>query len=63
MLGMGELVGVPGGFLVSSGGDQRCAGTSLVVQWLRLRTTNALPGHGPGLIPGRETRSHVLKLS
>ena len=31
-------------------------GTSLVVQWLRLRAPNA---GGPGLIPGQGTRSHM----
>ena len=31
-------------------------GTSLVVQWVRLCTLNA---GSPGLIPGRETRSHM----
>ena len=31
-------------------------GTSLVAQWLRLRTPNA---GGPGSIPGQGTRSHV----
>ena len=34
-------------------------GTSLVVQWLRLRIPNA---GGPGLIPGQGTRSHMLQL-
>ena len=34
-------------------------GTSLVVQWLSLRAPNA---GGPGLIPGQETRSHMLQL-
>ena len=33
--------------------------TSLVVQWLRLFTPNA---GGLGLIPGQETRSHMLQL-
>ena len=32
------------------------AGTSLVVQWLRLRAPNA---GGWGLIPGQRTRSHM----
>ena len=32
------------------------AGTSLVVQWLRLHTPNA---GGPGSIPGQGTRSHT----
>ena len=32
------------------------AGTSLVVQWVRLLTPNA---GGPGLIPVRGTRSHM----
>ena len=32
------------------------AGTSLVVQWLRLQAPNA---GGPGSIPGQETRSHM----
>ncbi|TEA32400.1 hypothetical protein DBR06_SOUSAS4710025, partial [Sousa chinensis] len=32
---------------------------SLVVQWLRLHTPNA---GGPGSIPGRRTRSHMLQL-
>ena len=31
-------------------------GTSLVVQWVRLRTSNA---GGPGSIPGQGTRSHM----
>ena len=31
-------------------------GTSLVVQWLRLRAPNA---GGPGLIPDQGTRSHM----
>ena len=31
-------------------------GTSLVVQWLKLRAPNA---GGPGLIPGQGTRSHA----
>ena len=31
-------------------------GTSLMVQWVRLCTPNA---GGPGLIPGRGTRSHM----
>ncbi|TEA30144.1 hypothetical protein DBR06_SOUSAS4810005, partial [Sousa chinensis] len=35
------------------------ARTSLVVQWLRLHAPNA---GGPGLIPGRGTRSHILQL-
>ena len=35
-------------------------GTSLVVQWLRLRAPNA---GGPGSIPGQGTRSHVPQLS
>ena len=34
--------------------------TSLVIQWLRLCATNA---EGPGLIPGQETRAHMLQLS
>ena len=34
-------------------------GTSLVVQWLRLNTTNS---GGPGLIPGQGTRSHMWQL-
>ena len=34
------------------------SGTSLVVQWLRLRSTNA---GGPGLIPGQGTRSCMLQ--
>ena len=33
------------------------AGTLLVVQWLRLHTSNA---GGAGLIPGQGTRSHML---
>ena len=33
--------------------------TSLVTQWLRLHTLHA---GGPGLIPGRGTRSHMPKL-
>ena len=40
--------------------DQKVfVGTSLVVQWLRLYIPNA---GVPGLIPGRETRSHMLQL-
>ena len=35
------------------------AGTSLVVQWLRLQAPNA---GGLGSMPGRGTRSHVLQL-
>ena len=35
--------------------ETRC-GTSLVAQWLRLRTPNA---GGPGLIPVQGTRSHM----
>ena len=35
------------------------AGTSLVVQWLRLRTPNA---RGPGSIPGQGTRFHMPQL-
>ena len=34
-------------------------GTSLVVQWLRLRAPNA---GGPGSIPGQGTRSHMPQL-
>ena len=34
-------------------------GTSLVVQWLRLRAPNA---GGAGLIPGQGTRCHMLQL-
>ena len=34
-------------------------GTSLVVQWLRLRAPNA---GGPGSILGQGTRSHMLQL-
>ena len=34
-------------------------GTSLVVQWLRLRAPNA---GGLGSIPGEETISHILQL-
>ena len=34
-------------------------GTSLVVQWLRLRAPNA---GGLGSIPGQGTRSHMLQL-
>ena len=34
-------------------------GTSLVVQWLRLRAPNA---GGPGLTPGQGTRSHMPQL-
>ena len=34
-------------------------GTSLVVQWLRLRAPNA---GGLGSIPGKESRSHILQL-
>ena len=34
-------------------------GTSLVIQWLRLRAPIA---GGPGLIPGQGTRSHVPQL-
>ena len=33
--------------------------TSLVVQWLRLRTPNA---QGPSSLPGQETRSHGMQL-
>ena len=33
-------------------------GTSMVVQWLRLRIPNA---GGLGLVPGQETRSHIPK--
>ena len=33
-------------------------GTSLVVQWLRLHAPNA---RGPGIIPGRGARSHMLQ--
>ena len=36
------------------------AGTSLVVQWLRLRTPNS---GGPGSIPGQGTRSCMPQLS
>ncbi|TEA36818.1 hypothetical protein DBR06_SOUSAS310246, partial [Sousa chinensis] len=32
---------------------------SLVVQWLRLRSSNA---GGPGSIPGQGTRSHMQQL-
>ena len=35
-----------------------CAGTSLVVQWLRLYIPSA---GASGLIPGQETRSHMLQ--
>ena len=35
------------------------SGTSLVVQWLRLHTSNA---EGPGSIPGKGTRSHMPQL-
>ena len=35
------------------------SGTSLVVQWLRLRASNA---GGLGSIPGQGTRSHVPQL-
>ena len=35
-------------------------GTSLEVQWLRLRTPNA---GGPGVIPGQGTRSHTPQLN
>ena len=35
------------------------AGTSLVVQWLRLHAPNA---GDPGLIPGQGTRSHMPQL-
>ena len=35
------------------------AGSSLVVQWLRIRAPNA---GIPGLIPGRGTRSHMPQL-
>ena len=34
-------------------------GTSLVVLWLRLRAPNS---GGSGLIPGQETRSHMMQL-
>ena len=37
----------------------RHLGTSLVVQWLRLRAPNA---GGPGSIPGQGTRSRMLQL-
>ena len=37
-----------------------CAGTSLVVQWLRLHIPNA---GSLGSIPGRRTRFHMLQLS
>ena len=33
-----------------------CKGTSLVIQWLRLRAPNA---GDPGSIPGQGTRSHM----
>ena len=35
------------------------SGTSLVVQWLRLRAASA---RGPGSIPGQGTRSHMPQL-
>ena len=35
------------------------SGTSLVVQWLRLRAPNA---GGPGLVPGQGTEAHRLQL-
>ena len=37
----------------------KTTGTSLVVQWLRLHSSNA---GGPGSIPGQGTRSHTLQL-
>ena len=36
-----------------------CIGTSLVVQCLKLCTSNAGVRWGPGLIPGQGTRSHM----
>ena len=43
--------------LLTAGTRKMCVqGTSLVVQWLRLRTPNV---GGPGLIRGQETRSHM----
>ena len=42
------------------GGDKRCyKGTSLMVQWLRLCSSN---GGSLGLIPGQGTRSHMVQL-
>ena len=37
----------------------KCPGTSLVVQWLRLQASNA---GGLGLIPGQESRYHMPQL-
>ena len=39
--------------------NSKQTGTSPVVQWLRLHAPNA---GGPGLIPGRGTRSRMLQL-
>ena len=39
---------------------QELAGTSWVVQWLRLCAPNA---GGPGSIPGQGIRSHMLQLN
>ena len=48
------------GRLVEVDSDQiEILGTSLVVQWLRLRAPNA---GGLGSIPGQGTRSHTLQL-
>ena len=41
---------------VTTASRKETLGTSLVVQWLRLRAPNA---GGPGSIPGQETRSHM----
>ena len=38
----------------------KTTGTSLMVQWLRLYSSNA---GGPGSIPGQGTRSHIQQLS
>ena len=39
--------------------DNKSLGTSLVVQWLRIRTLSA---KGLGSIPGQGTRPHMLQL-
>ena len=44
------------GFYVRVLCNKRNAGTSLVVQWVRLRAPNA---GGPGSIPGWGTRCHM----
>ena len=48
-----------GVFQLSLREDKGLKGTSLVVQWLRLQVLNA---EGPGLTPGRGTRSHMPQL-